>query len=232
MKMKESINLLADRVTKHPLLKIFERNEFPGVNPDNFNLFKEKFGIDLPIFIQELYLEMNGFTFIYGLKDNSDQSLLAFNALSKDYFIEKGPPYILGSIKFLPFEMVFLENTWEGTLYNMGSKTDNDKLMFRNKEYSYNDLGKFLKPFDLYSEEVCASFLLIPELSFDVILLTDNYADWQNSRIISFQDYCTLITNTGGIIEARERYLTELQGDSMKKFKLPDNKKLTPKIFK
>jgi len=232
MKLKGEINILADKITKHPFLKIFERTESPGVNPRNYKLFKDKFGIDLPAVIQDLYGEMNGFTFIYGLKDSSDKALNDFNALSKDYIIEKGPPYIIGSIKFLPFEKVFLENTWEGMLYNTGSKTDENKLTFRNKEYTYNDLGKQLKPFDLFSEEVCASFLLIPELSMDVILLTDHYADWQNSRIISFEDYCTLIVNTGGIVEARERYLAKTEGDSMKKFNLPDNKKLTPKIFK
>jgi hypothetical protein len=175
---------------------------------------------------------MNGFNLVYGLKDDSDQGVIKFNAKSKDYFAEKGPPYIVGSIKFLSFEKVFLENTWEGILYNTGSKTDENKLTFKKKEYSYNDLGKQLKPFDLYSEEVCASFLLIPDAPFDVVLLVDHYADWQNSRIISFEDYCKLIIVTGGIIEAREKYLSEIEGDIMKNYKIGEDKKLIPKIFR
>ena len=34
--MESEINILADKISKHPLLKIFERTESPGVNPEKF----------------------------------------------------------------------------------------------------------------------------------------------------------------------------------------------------
>lgn len=232
MNLRIKLNGLRDKITQHPLLEIYERSESSGVDPVHFELFKKQYGIDLPSFIQEAYLDMNGFTFVYGLKDNSDEGLALFNASSQDYLIEKGPPYVVGSIKFLSFEKIFLENTWEGMLYNTHSLSDGKEFEFKKIKYTFNIFGKQLKPFDIFSEETCAAFLLLPDLRFDVILLVDHYVDWKNSRVIGFEDYCKLVFSTAGIIESRERYLSQIDGDLSKKIIIKDTKKLIPKIFR
>jgi hypothetical protein len=231
MKLKEHLNELVDTVTRHPLLKIYEKLQSSPIDPGKFDAFKQSYGFDVPPKLRDAYSENNGFTIIYGLKDNSDEGLVKFNSASKDYMVEKGPPYIIGSVKFLTFEESFLEDTWRTTLYDMGSESDKDKFVFRKTEYTYNDFGKQLKPFDLFSEETCAAFLLIPDERFEVILLTDHYADWKNSRIISFDDYWSLVFSTGAIIDARERYLSEAGGDDLQKMALPPVERIRPAIF-
>jgi hypothetical protein len=231
MELRKRLEELTQTIRQHPLLEIYEHQQSSGVDSGKFNDFRKSHGFDVPQIINDAYTEINGFTIVYGLKDNSDQGLAKFNSISKDYMVEKGPPYIVGSIKFLTFEMSFLENTWQTTLYDIGSASDNEKFHFRKKEYTYNDFGKQLKPFDLFSEETCAAFLLIPEERFEVVLLTDHYADWKSSRIISFEDYWSLIFQTGGIIDARERHLSEAGGDELRKVVLPQAEKIKPRIF-
>ena len=231
MKLKEQINELVDTLNGHPLLKVFEKQQSSAIDPAKFNAFKETYGFDVPESIRNVYAEVNGFKIVYGLKDDSDEGLAKFNAASKDYVVEKGPPYIIGSIKFLSFEESFLGDTWRATLYDIGSESDKDKFVFRNREYMYNEFGKQLKPFDLFSEETCAVFLLTLDERFEVMLLTDHYADWKNSRIISFEDYWSLVFLTGGIIEARERYLSKTNGDELPKMDLPDSRKIKPHVF-
>lgn len=232
MKLKTELNFLTDEINQHPLLEIFEQTVNPKPDPLIFESFKKIYNFNVPPFIQNMYLEMNGFTLVYGLKNNSADELELFNAQSKDYLLEKGPPYILGSIKFLSFEKVFLEDTWNSVLYNTKSDSDELKFTFKNITYTYNSFGKQLKPFDLFSDETCAAFLLIPDLMFDVILLTDNYIDWNNSRIISIEDYCKLMFSTKGIIDAREKYLSSINGDRQKKLIINNTERLTPKIFR
>jgi len=231
MKLGKQFEELTEKITRHPLLEIFEKQQSAGVNPEKFNAFKQSYGFDVPAKLKEAYSEINGFTIIYGLKDNSDEGLVKFNSASNDYMVEKGPPYIIGSIKFLTFEKSFLENTWQNTLYDIGSVSDNDKFVFKKNDYTYNDFGRQLKPFDLFSEETCAAFLLIPDERFEVILLADHFADWKNSRIISFENYWKLVFLTGGIIDARERHLSETGGDELQKMLLPPVEKIKPKIF-
>jgi len=231
MELKKQLEELTQKITQHPLLEVYGKHQPPGVDPEKFNAFKRSFGYDVPQNIQNAYSEMNGFTMVYGLKDNSEEGLAKFNSISKDYIVEKGPPYIVGAIKFLAFEMCFLGDTWKNTLYDIGSQSDSEQFNFRKKEYTYNDFGKQLKPFDLFSEETCAAFLLVPEERFEVLLLTDHYADWKNSRIISFENYWTLVFQTGGIIDARERYLAETGGDELQKMVLPQEEAIRPGIF-
>ena len=108
MKLGKQFEELTEKITRHPLLEIFEKQQSEGVNPEKFNAFKQSYGFDVPAKLKEAYSENNGFTIIYGLKDNSDEGLVKFNSASKDYMVEKGPPYIIGSIKFLTFEKSFL----------------------------------------------------------------------------------------------------------------------------
>jgi hypothetical protein len=231
MKLKAGLSDLENTVKQHPLLEIFEVEYSSGVDPEKFDVFKKQYALDVPQAIKEAYSEINGFTITYGLKNNTDEGLAQFNSVSKDYMLEKGPPYIIGSIKFLTFEKCFLENTWENTLFNTGSESDKDDFTFKKKNYTYNDFGKQLKPFDLFSEETCAAFILIPDERFDAMLLTDHYADWSNSRIISFDDYWKLVLSTKGIVDARERYLSETDGSQLKRMNTDAIENITPEVF-
>ena len=71
MKLKTELNFLTDEINQHPLLEIFEQTVNPKPDPLIFESFKKIYNFNVPPFIQNMYLEMNGFTLVYGLKNNS-----------------------------------------------------------------------------------------------------------------------------------------------------------------
>src|SRR5438552_819303 len=124
MKLKGSFEQLIAMVKNHRFLEIKELMQGRPATDDLFDKFSDYHGIAIPQDIKNAYSEMNGFTLVYGLKDESDEAVAQFNKISNDYMVEKGPPYIVGSIKFLDFQQAFLDHTWAGILYDRGAMSD------------------------------------------------------------------------------------------------------------
>jgi hypothetical protein len=228
MTNRVTISKLEKLITKHPLFDVIEFNINSGVDKSALLKFKNQYGFDVHPQIAKFYFQVNGFLLTYKLKDDSDDILDHFMQDAR-YTPGRDP---IGSINFQSFEDVFLKDNWKGILYDTNSLSDTDELTFNGQSYTYNDLGKKIKPFDVYSEETCAAILLTEKNRFDVILLEDHYADWSNSRIIGFEDYFRLILLTGGLIQARRLYLSEIGGDEKAKFTVKNPKSIVPKFFK
>ena len=219
---------LEQLIRKHPLFDVKEFTINKGVSESKLLKFKNQYGFDLHPEIARFYSQMNGFLLTYKLKNDSDAILDQF---MEDSFYTPGRDPI-ASINIQKFEDVFLKDDWKGILYDTNSLSDSDELTFNGQSFTYNDLGKKIKPFDVYSEETCAAILLTDKNRFDVILLEDYYADWNNSRIVAFEDYFTLILLTGGLLQARRYYLSEIDGDNKPKFRIKNPRSMVPKFFK
>jgi len=230
MNKKGNILLLEKIVREHPLFTVTDYKINPSVNKDSILSFKNKYGFDISPLLAKLYSEMNGFSLKYELKDSTEGTFRAFNK-DKAYTAEE-PPSKIGSIDFPSFEDVFLKDSWEKILYNTGAASDNKEFDFNGEKFTYNSFGEKLKPFDTYSDESCAAFVLTDKNRFDVILLEDNYVAWNDSRIMDFETYFKFILLTGGLIQARDIYFTELRGDKKPKFKIKKPESLIPEFFK
>lgn len=228
MSSKDNILKLEKIIKEHPLFEVenFIINE--KVDAASLIAFKEQYGMDAPPELTNLYQEMNGFTLTYKLKNDSDEVLQAFMQASS-FRPDRTP---IGAINFLKFEKAFLSDTWKGILYETNSLSDSDELWFNGQSYTYDGLGKKIKPFDTYSDATCAALLLTDQTPFDVILLQDHYADWKNSRRISFESYFKFILLTGGLIQARSHYLSEIDGDEEPRFEVTSPKSLLLPFFK
>jgi hypothetical protein len=224
---------IAADIEAHPLLELIKVEYNSGISEEAISKYLSQAQNPAIEKVAMLYREANGL--VISWKFSSDLDSKSFKRYQKefdDYKIsDSAREHEVGRIEFLPFEEVFVDPPH----YFDTSDEGDFEVEFNGKVYPGNSLGKLMRPFDLFSEESCMSFIMEEGMQdLKVVLLSDYYIVWDNSRMTHLDDYISFLAITRGLIRSRGDVFSEYRGDLLDilKFKPSDKAKVEPKLFK
>lgn len=225
---------LAKDLEKNKLIEIVEFKAQPPIKSTELKSVEKKIGAELAAGIRSFYEEANGLKFHWQIRpDVSPQEAKDLRKKSTDYYVEIaeyiGNPFAI--INLIPLDESIVTKKWKELTLGLTEKT----VEFAGEEYDAADFAKTLKPFDIMNRELCMAFVIKKgEGNPPVILLSEGYTDWTNSRITDFPSYMEMLLATRGIVEAREKIFSKANGTSEKPL-VGDAKfwsKYEPKLFR
>ncbi|BAZ00997.1 hypothetical protein NIES37_49950 [Tolypothrix tenuis PCC 7101] len=232
------------------LVREVESNQFLEVTEFKVNspISKQKLA-DIEVAIEKkldksiinFYRQMNGLTLNWRVKPdlaNDEQAFEKIRDRYDDYYI-KWPEDETDAIPFakidiLPLENCLIERNWQEIIIPQPDET----IEFANVSYQHSDFTKRLKPFDVFSDYSCMSFILENDNDNPkVLLLSDYYIEWEESRITDFESYLEMLLVTRGIVESRSRIYGEYEGHKKPLFRTPEaywieHQQYVPKLFR
>lgn len=174
---------------------------------------EELLGAPIASEIRDFYSETNGLKLHWQIKPNVSPGVAEeLRAKSKDYYVEiaeyVGAPFAI--VNILSLEESLLKSRWE-QLEPIASEPGID---FNDKSYTGAEFVTRLKPFDILRDEFCMAFF-VEEGSGDppVLLLTEGWTEWADSRPTNFGSYIEMLLATRGIAEARVKIFSKEGGD-------------------
>jgi hypothetical protein len=192
--------------------QIVELTPQPAATKKALEAFEQKLGASLGSPIREFYGEANGLKLHWEVDPLvSPEVAKDLRAKSKDYYVGiaeyVGEPF--ANINILPLEDSVLKSKPK----ELARVQEQESVEFAGSTYPFDDFIARLKPFDLMSEEYCMAFFL-EDGSGDppVLLLGEGCTDWRNSRLTDFGSYLEMLLVTRGIVEAREKIVSEPEG--------------------
>jgi hypothetical protein len=206
----DKLETMANKLRDNVLVKNVLVKKGEGLPLQQINTVENLLGIRLDTSFKEFYTLSNGFdlTVEYDV-DKINENRNAINELTDFSFLfpeDEENPYI--SIRFLEFDQIFSKPYF---IFDQNSVVN-----FNNREYTLKELSYNIRPFDVYSGFSCMAIFLSPEENkMKLLMLDGHYDDWVNSRFIDFDLYIELIVRTGGICEARRKYLSSSHGHAL-----------------
>lgn len=209
----ERFKSMVDGIKADPLLEVMEFNVNQPATKEVLTAAAEKLGAFLAQPIRDFYVEANGMKLHWRIKqDLPAKKVEEISEKYDDYWIElpEDEDIPFAQIYLLPLEDCLLHRTWPQFV----TEKEDEKFVFEGKTYSFNDFGRQLKPFDLFSTYYCMSFFLEEGVGNPkALLLSDHYIEWDNSRITDFGSYMEMLLATRGIVRARKEVYGEYRGD-------------------
>lgn len=233
--MLDLIKKTIEEIKQHPYIVVTEEQINPPASEDLFDLVKFQSVCDIPSAVKDFYKQANGVVCRWSIKPDLDEKIMTSIYQQE---LEPGYDYTkpLGAIHILPIEKVMV-NAWQGP-----QETDpggDKELEFSGQKFTYGSFGKLLKPFDLFSDIQCMTFVLLRETNeYKVMMMDDYYADWQNSLLTDFTTYLSAICAMKFMIPARAKIFKQYRGDlkpavtwDKLKNQLPELPMFEPKFF-
>jgi len=240
MKYLEVFTKIKKDIEDHPFLELVTFECKPGIPQDDLaSLVSELYEIH-PYFkdikmdaIFNFYKECNGLTLTWKIASHlDDETYIKLEEEWTDMDFPSQKNAILGSIKILPFDDVFL---YEQDYFETDPSGDHF-TQFGDFTYPGNSFGEMLFIFDLYSDTNCMSF--VPDQDNQepkVICLSDYYVVWDSSRVTFFDSYIYFLAVSRGLIKSRELLFNHYRGDKLDYIQLdsiPFNTAMEPILFK
>ena len=217
-----------------PLIQLEQETVEAPAAPDMIDRMELLSSTLLPQDVKEFYLAANGLTCTWRLRPDIDEETLRTikengEQLDFDY------SGILGSIRLLPIQSSLFNQYWKPPATPADAETMID---FGGKAVSMAELGKRTKLMDVYepvNDAEAMAFLTEPFSGTWQVLLLDNYlADWQNSRLTDFSTYIQVMAATRFTIPSRKRIFGKFRGDQQPLLLWGDLNKeeLVPALFR
>jgi hypothetical protein len=231
---------LAKEVESNQLLELTEFEKKIPLSKQDLEDIKANLKTDLDDSILEFYHQMNGLTLIWRIKPDLAKDEREFRKTRdryNDYYInwpedetEENP---FAKINLLPLEYCLAKRDWQDIIVPLPEET----VEFENATYKHSEFVKLLKPFDLFSDYKCMAFFMeAGNLEPKVVMLSDYYIEWDESRITNFESYLEMLLATKGIVESRARVYGEHDGHKQPLLITPekywiDHQEYIPKLF-
>jgi hypothetical protein len=202
---------LVKDLKKYEFLEVVEFTPQPPVSAAALKTAEKAFGAALAPAIREFYGESNGLKLHWQVKpDVSPELAKQLRKKSSDYYVEiaeyVGNPFAI--INLIPLNEV-VGKKWK----ELGLGAHPDEIEFAGETYKFDELRKRLKPFDVMNREFCMTFFLEKgNGNPKVLLLSEGYTNWTDSRFTDFASYMEMLLVTRGIAEAREKIFSESNG--------------------
>jgi hypothetical protein len=212
----ERFTKVAAEIESNPRLEVVAFKLRPPAAADELRAAEELLGSKLAAPLRRFYSEANGLHLHWRVREDTDPDELSkLREKFDDYDIQ------LPEDEDIPFAQIRLLGLVESLkrkrwpqLAQMAAQGGEGPFEFRRETYTYRDFGKRLRPFDAFTSYECMAFLL-EEGAGDpkVLLLTDYYSEWAETRITDFETYMEFLLATRGISEARKKFFGEYRGD-------------------
>ena len=225
-----------ERLRQHPYITIDQWSIEPPATLEIIDTFEMISGIGLPGDVKDFYLAANGITCIWRIRQDLDTGILE---KIKEEGEQAGYDYAkpLGALRILPVQDMLMDKYWKPPVQE--DSAGNTAFSFGDQEYTRAAFAKKIKPFDLYhieNDAECMAFIIQStpvESRFDVMMLDDYFADWQNSRTTDFDTYIRAMCSTHFTIPSRKRLFGKYRGDKepVLTYDMLPQEDLTPAIF-
>lgn len=203
---------MVDEIENHPFLEVVKYQTFPPAKAEVFKKAAELIGAELDATILNFFSETNGLHLHWKVKEGIPETV--FEELVEncdDYWMERTehPDNPFAKINILPLEKSILYN-WDQEIPSEGFE---ETTRFGKLEMPSTQFIQNLKSFDLFSEYSCMAFFLSQgQGNPSVLWLSDNYADWENSKLTDFYSYLETLLVTRGICDSRETVFEQEDG--------------------
>lgn len=223
---------MVEEISKDETFEIVEFKIMPPISKIDLKKIEYTIGAAFSASIRSFYLETNGLHLRWRINPLLNRELTKqLKKKSSDYSI------VIAETEYDAFTRINLLPLYESIIkrdWKESRGEDSVNISFNGQNYKYADFRKKIKPFDLFSLENCMAFFIEPGNGEPLIMmLTDFYTEWSNSRLTNFESYLEFLLSTRGIVEAREKIFADLNGN-LKKPLVGDKlfwKKKTPKLF-
>ena len=198
MNITERIDALADRIEAHKFLTLHEVKSQPGLSAAAITQLEHDFGVTLPQPVRDLYSDVNGFLLHWTMRPDLRG---VTRIIGNDARYELNPKsanleYPDAIIQFMPLEEV-LSFDWSPQFF----PDDQSTYEYRGERLDQSQIRAQLRPFDECGLFCAAAFC---DASFErVILVTDSMTNWNDSVVVSFEEYLDFVFHGAGLIEAR-----------------------------
>jgi SMI1 / KNR4 family (SUKH-1) len=209
----ERVRAMVDDLRTYPFVEVVRFEVFPPATADALAQVEEAIGARLAPALREFYGEANGLVLRWRIRqDLSDAERARLEDLSDDYEIgnpdtDENP---FAHINLIPIHESIVTRHWTEIDIDVGKAT----VEFGGETHEHAEFRNRLKPFDLFSLYDCMAFLIERgQGNPKVLLLSDYYIEWDNSRITDFASYLEMLLATRGIVECRDRIYGDYRGD-------------------
>jgi hypothetical protein len=217
--MKKYINKfesIVKEVESNPYLEVTEFKVNPPLSKQELADIEAAVGIKIDKSILNFYQQMNGLILNWQIKPDLAKDEQAFTKIRKQYddYYLKWPEDEIETVPFakinlLSLEDCFIKKDWQEIIVPQ----PNEIIEFADISCKHSDFVKKLKPFDLFSDYDCMAYILDNKSGdFKILLLSDYYIAWDESRITNFESYIEMLLTTRGIVESRSRIYKEYAG--------------------
>lgn len=203
---------LVDELASIDYIEVKEFEPGPPASPSTIAAVEKRLGATFAPAIRAFFEQADGLKLHWQIKpDVSAELAVELREKSKDYYVEiaeyVGTPFAI--VNILSLEASVLNDNWEEL--KLGDLDGTTR--FAGRDYDSAALAELLKPFDILNREHCTAFFL-EEGNGDppVLLLSDGYTDWTDSRLTDFASYVEMVLATRGIVAARVEILGEPGG--------------------
>jgi hypothetical protein len=203
---------LAKDLEEYSFLEIVEFTIQPPASVTQLKAVETRLGASLAKPIRDFYKQANGLKLHWRIRPSLDlDATEKLRKKSSDYDIVIaeyiGNPFAI--VNLIPIHESIVHRWKELVLGNPQELIDFGGVTYTNK-----DFRKLLKPFDVMNRELCMAYLVNKgDGNPPVILLSNGYTEWNDSRITDFESYMEMLLATRGIVEAREKIFSSERGD-------------------
>lgn len=210
----ERFRKVAAEVEANPALEVVTFKVREPAGAEELRAAEELLGAKLAAPLRRFYgEEANGLLLHWRIREDlDDEEMERVRRQSSDYDFE--PP----EDPDIPFAKVhllgLLESLKKKRWPQITTHVPEAEFEFRGQTYKSREFGKRLRPFDIFSTYECMAFLVEEGVGDpEVMLLSDYYAEWNETRITDFASYMEMLLATRGITEARKEVFGEYRGD-------------------
>jgi hypothetical protein len=223
------------RLQKNDLITVDKAIIQAPATPALIDSLETSTNIRLPQNIKDFYLAANGVECTWRIRQDiaADELDKIKNEAEQAGYDYSKP---LGSVRIFPVENMLMNTYWIPPF--LEGEGSSDPFEFHNRQYTYGEFARKLKIFDAYyvnNDVECMALITDePGKDFHLVMLTDYFADWQNSKLVEFDAYIKAICETRFTIPSRRRLFRKYRGDKdpVLTYSDLDNESLVPALFK
>lgn len=210
----ERFRKVVAEVEAHPALEVVAFKVKEPAGAEELRAAEEVLGAKLAEPLRRFYgEEANGLLLHWRVREDiSPEDLKKVKRESSDYQIEppEDPDIPFAKVHLLGLLESLKKKRWPEITTHVPEAT----YEFRGETYKSREFGKRLRPFDIFSTYECMAFLVEEGVGDPaVMLLSDYYGEWDETRITDFASYMEMVLATRGITEARKAVFGEYRGD-------------------
>jgi hypothetical protein len=236
--MQEYLERFRAMVEELRLLPFVEVVKFEMPLPateEDLEAVEKRLGAPLAGPLRDFYGLANGLELRWRIKPDLDEKeIKRLQRKSSDYPFElpEQDENPFAYINLLPLRDSIVRRRWK----ELNVQVEQETFEFGDKTRPYEEFRKSLKPFDLFSLYDCMAFQIEKGNSDPtVLLLSDYYIEWNNSRLTDFASYLEMLLVTRGIVQARDAIYADYRGDQKPPLRTPPSywkKKHVPRLFR
>jgi hypothetical protein len=208
--MVNDLKLLVERIQRHPMMELRQFELSAGLNSEALRQLEREYGQRLPEDVKALYAEADGCLLEWGLNpanNTSSQSEL-LTELKTLGLVFDGQEEPLGRLRLLPLKEVLFGDDFVA-LEAIGD----DHIEFGESSFREADFIRLLRPFDIVDDFFSVNFVVSSDDKWKIILLSDNWIEFDHSRTIFLEDYLSIMLNLWALRMARPLLLSKYRGD-------------------